>query len=182
MRINTNGKIIIAVVAAVLVCLLLVALLGNAFGLFTKDIGDISLRERNEKNLILSEDITLTKFNDGNGVNATAEEDGRVKLRGTNDTSGDIKIPYATVTIEKAGEYTLWDYSKSDNPNGSNTTYHVVAEYNGTSYVANFSNNKITVSDNATVTLYIVVKPDASVNTTLYPVLCAGTERVDFYA
>ena len=177
MKINTNGKIIIAVIAAVLASLFLVGALCNSFGLFAKDLGDVTLRQPNEKNLLSEVEVKFETYNTGDGLTMTVEDDGRVKVSGKNETSNDVKVLYATVILAK-GEYTLWGADK-----GSNSTYHIVAECDGQSYVSNFSNNKIVVSgETATVNVYIVVKPDTTVSTTLKPVLCAGTEEVSFYA
>ena len=67
-KLKTNTKLILAVVAAVVVSTLLVALIGNAAGLFTKPLDEITLRDRNEENILKG---TFTDYNAGNGVQAT---------------------------------------------------------------------------------------------------------------
>ena len=175
-KIRINKQMIITVIIAVFASVLVVALVGNAAGLFAKDIKDIELRPLNENNVLSSVTYEEKTFNDGNGVKAVINENGSVKLSGKNNSSSEIKIEYAKVSLA-AGEYTLWGA-----PNGANATYHLVAEVNGQSYISDFNNNKIVLDANSDVTIYIVVKPDASVNTTLLPVLCKGTENVGFYA
>ena len=173
---KSNKKMIITIVASVLAAVTLVGVLGQTFGLFNKDLKDITLRDRNEDNVITLDNITLEEYDDGNGVKATVEKDGRVKLSGKSETSNDIKIEYAKLELAP-GEYTLVGA-----PKGSNGSYHLVADYNGKEYISDFNNNKFTVTAKATVTISIVVKPDTLVYATLYPVLYTGADEVSFYA
>lgn len=178
MKLKTNTKIVIAAVAAVLVTVILVGALGQAFGLFTKDLKDVTLRERNEANLLTG---TFTDYNKGDGITATAKKDGSIVVKGENKSSGNITVEVEKVEL-KAGTYSLWGASK-----GSNVTYYMMATYvndlgSAATVVADFTGNSFTISVDQTVTVSIVICPDAEVNATIRPVLCAGVEEVDFYA
>lgn len=183
MRLKSNTKIVIAFVASVLVAVALVGVLGNSLGLFSKGLDEVTLRERNEKNLIQS--WTETDYNNGDGVTAKFKDDGRVVLGGQNKTSNNIKIEYAKLNLVP-GTYSLWGAE-----NGGNSTYHIRAEWTDSegakTAVSDFNNNTVKiVNDGNTsveVTLYIFVGVDAYVNNvTVKPVLCSGTEKVSFYA
>ena len=173
-KINSNRKIIAAVVASVLLAVIMVGVLGNALDLFSKDFSDITLRERNAKNELKG---TFTDYNAGDGIKATRNNDGSIKLRGKNESGADIVIPLETVTLG-AGTYSLWGAS-----NGGKNSYYIKAvTVDNSVYISDFTGNSFTLASEQAVNLYIVICDETSVYTTLKPVLCKGTENVGFYA
>ena len=173
-KLKTNTKLILAVVAAVVVSTLLVALIGNAAGLFTKPLDEITLRDRNEENILKG---TFTDYNAGNGVQATMNKDTSIKLSGTNKSGEDIEILVEQLTLE-AGTYSLWGA-----PNGGRQSYHILLRTNGgQEIVSDFDGNSFVIDSKQSVSVYIVVCDDVTVYTTVRPVLCKGAAEVDFYA
>lgn len=178
-KLNTNKKIIVAGVVFCLIAILGSAFLGNITDGFQKDLDDVSLRERNELNLLTG---AFTDFNDGNGVSATGRNDGSIVLGGENLSETDIVIPVEKVTLA-AGTYTV-----SGAKNGGNTTYHIAVKYvdgSGSTQTAigDFASKTFTITSQQEVEVTIVVKPDANVKGVLVkPVIVQGTEKGDFYA
>lgn len=173
-NLKTNTKLILAVVAAVVVSTLSVALIGNAAGLFTKPLDEITLRDRNEENILMG---NFSDYNAGNGVQATMNKDTSIKLSGTNKSGEDIEILVEQVTLE-AGTYSLWGA-----PNGGRQTYHILLRTNdGQEIVSDFDGNSFVLESKQSVSVYIVVCDEVTVYTTVRPVLCKGAAEVDFYA
>ena len=178
-RLNTNGKIIVACAITCLIALLGAAFLGNITDGFQKDLDDVSLRERNELNLLTG---AFTDFNDGNGVSAKGRNDGSIVLGGENLSESDIVIPVEKVTLA-AGTYTV-----SGAKSGGNTTYHIAVKYvdgSGSTQTAigDFTSKTFTITSQQEVEVTIVVKPDANVKGVLVkPVLVQGEDVGDFYA
>ena len=178
-KLNTNGKIIIACAITCLVALLGAAFLGNITDGFSKDISEITLRERNEDNLLSGK---FVDFDDGNGVTATGRNDGSIVLGGKNLSDSNIVIPVEKTTLTP-GTYTL-----SGAKDGGNYTYNISVKYvdgNGTDKTAigDFSGKTFTITSQQEVEISIVVCPDVNVKGVLIkPVLVSGAEVGDFYA
>ncbi len=167
-------------IAIVLVSVTLCGVLGSAFGLFTKDLSEVTLREHNEANL-LSYHERFEDYNEGDGITATLKKDGRISLKGENKLTGDIVIPLEDVTLS-AGTYSIWGA-----PNGGNKSYHIAVTYTDAdgatqTSISDFKNNTITLTSQQTVSVKLVVCPDTTVYATIAPVLCEGTENVGFFA
>lgn len=178
-RMNTNTKIIVAVIAAVLGSVLVVGLLGNAFGFF--DLDSIDLQKRNTANLIKS--WTLESGDYGNGIKITVDEkDGYFKLSGKNSGGSPITFEYAEVNLD-AGTYTL----DCGNVGGGKDSYYMaVVDNENTDNVLgyfNFKNsNTLTLDAKTTVKVVVVVCGDTTVNATFKPIIYTGEEAQSFYA
>ena len=177
-RMNTNSKIIVAVIAAVLGSILLIGVIGNAFGMFAKPLDEMLKKERNELNYL--DNWTLKSQDSGDGVKVTVNDDGTVKLNGKNNGGNPLVYTYEEIALE-AGEYSVWGNAGG----ATKDTYHIVVkdEAGNVLAYADFDNNNTFKLDASTkVIVSIVVMGDSSVNGTFEPVLCKGVERVDFYA
>ncbi len=175
-RMNTNKKIIVAVIAAVFGSVLVVGLLGNALGFF--DLDSIDLQKRNEANYIKT--WTLKTRDDGNGLKVTVdEEDGYFKLSGKNSGGSPIEYEYAEVNLP-AGTYTL----DCGNVGGSKSTYYMAVEDTSGNVLGyfNFTGNEFTLSEATTVKVVVVVCGETTVNATFKPIIYTGEEAQSFYA
>lgn len=179
MRLKPRTKRIIAFAAAVLVITMILSVLGSlSDGFQNWDTATWQLRDRNEDNLLSG---NFTDYNKGDGITATAKNDGTIILDGEYKGSADnIVIPVETLSLPK-GTYTF-----TGAPNGSTSTYNLQLTYNSGSDVvyADFDGNTFTIPDGgATVTVQIVVYPDCKINNVrIRPVLVEGSEAGDFYA
>lgn len=118
--------------------------------------------------LDLSNFLTQTK----NGVTATKNEDGSIKLVGTN--SGDtFNINLSTINGE------IGDYIASGVMGGSRETYFLAIVQPGvktfTEVTSGSSNFSLTEETTIAANIYIV--KGATINTTIYPMLIRGTEN-----
>lgn len=117
--------------------------------------------------LDLSNFSTQTK----NGVTATKNEDGSIKLVGTN--SGDtFNINLSTINGE------IGDYIASGVTGGSRETYFLAIVQTGVktfTEVTNESSN-FSLTEETTIAANIYIVKGATINTTIYPMLIKGTE------
>lgn len=131
--------------------------------------GNHSQDTREGYNLLdLSNFLTQTK----NGVKATKNEDGSIKLVGTN--SGDtFNINLSTINGE------IGDYIASGVMGGSRETYFLAIVQPGvktfTEVTSGSSNFSLTEETTIAANIYIV--KGATINTTIYPMLIRGTEN-----
>lgn len=131
--------------------------------------GNHSQDTREGYNLLdLSNFLTQTK----NGVTATKNEDGSIKLVGTN--SGDtFNINLSTINGE------IGDYIASGVMGGSRETYFLAIVQPGvktfTEVTSGSSNFSLTEETTIAANIYIV--KGATINTTIYPMLIRGTEN-----
>lgn len=118
--------------------------------------------------LDLSNFSTQTK----NGVTATKNEDGSIKLVGTN--SGDtFNINLSTINGE------IGDYIASGVTGGSRETYFLAIVQTGVktfTEVTNESGN-FSLTEETTIAANIYIVKGATINTTIYPMLIKGTEN-----
>ena len=118
--------------------------------------------------LDLSNFSTQTK----NGVTATKNEDGSIKLVGTN--SGDtFNINLSTINVE------IGDYIASGVMGGSRETYFLGIVKTGVktfTEVTNGSSN-FSLTEETTIAANIYIAKGATINTTIYPMLIRGTEN-----
>lgn len=118
--------------------------------------------------LDLSNFSTQTK----NGVTATKNEDGSIKLVGTN--SGDtFNINLSTINGE------IGDYIASGVTGGSRETYFLAIVQTGVktfTEVTNESSN-FSLTEETTIAANIYIVKGATINTTIYPMLIKGTEN-----
>lgn len=118
--------------------------------------------------LDLSNFSTQTK----NGVTATKNEDGSIKLVGTN--SGDtFNINLSTISGE------IGDYIASGVMGGSRETYFLAIVQPGVktfTEVTNGSSN-FSLTEETTIAANIYIVKGATINTTIYPMLIRGTEN-----
>ena len=118
--------------------------------------------------LDLSNFSTQTK----NGVTATKNEDGSIKLVGTN--SGDtFNINLSTINGE------IGDYIASGVTGGSRETYFLAIVQTGVktfTEVTNESSN-FSLTEETTIAANIYIVKGATINTTIYPMLIRGTEN-----
>lgn len=118
--------------------------------------------------LDLSNFSTQTK----NGVTATKNEDGSIKLVGTN--SGDtFNINLSTINGE------IGDYIASGVTGGSRETYFLAIVQTGVktfTEVTNESSN-FSLTEETTIAANIYIAKGATINTTIYPMMIKGTEN-----
>lgn len=131
--------------------------------------GNHSQDTREGYNLLdLSNFSTQTK----NGVTATKNEDGSIKLVGTN--SGDtFNINLSTINGE------IGDYIASGVTGGSRETYFLAIVQTGVktfTEVTNESSN-FSLTEETTIAANIYIVKGATINTTIYPMLIKGTEN-----
>ena len=149
---------------------------------FTKEWEDVTLRERNDKNLLTGDyGWNDNTYNEGDGIVLSSKKDGSVIVKGEYKGSGENVV----ITLESlnlsAGTYTL-----SGAPKGGSYTYHlrVVDESNNVLAVGDFGSTKgsFTLSAPGTVKLQLVCFSDNVFESIkLQPVLVEGTESGDFY-
>ena len=118
--------------------------------------------------LDLSNFSTQTK----NGVTATKNEDGSIKLVGTN--SGDtFNINLSTINGE------IGDYIASGVTEGSRETYFLGIVKPGVKTFAEVTNgsSNFSLTEETTIAANIYIVKGATINTTIYPMLIKGTEN-----
>lgn len=118
--------------------------------------------------LDLSNFSTQTK----NGVTATKNEDGSIKLVGTN--SGDtFNINLSTINGE------IGDYIASGVMGGSRETYFLGIVKPGVKTFAEVTNgsSNFSLTEETTIAANIYIVKGATINTTIYPMLIKGTEN-----
>lgn len=118
--------------------------------------------------LDLSNFSTQTK----NGVTATKNEDGSIKLVGTN--SGDtFNINLSTINGE------IGDYIASGVTGGSRETYFLAIVQPGVKTFAEVTNgsSNFSLTEEVTIATNIYIIKGATINTTIYPMMIKGTEQ-----
>lgn len=118
--------------------------------------------------LDLSNFSTQTK----NGVTATKNEDGSIKLVGTN--SGDtFNINLSTINGE------IGDYIVSGVTGGSRETYFLAIVQTGVKTFAEVTNgsSNFSLTEETTIAANIYIVKGATINTTIYPMMIKGTEN-----
>ena len=170
----------IGVIALILVVVLAVSFIGKITGGFTKDLDDVTLRDRNPENL-LSGDYGWTdnKRNMGDGIVLTSKKDGTIILDGEyKGSEQSVTIDLETVSLS-AGTYTV-----SGAPKGGSYTYHLLISYSSGTCTADFgdANGTFTLTSPESVELKLVCFAENSFDSIkIQPVLVEGSEAGDFY-
>ena len=180
-RISVNSKIIIGM----LCCVLLVGFFGwmtTGFTDFTKDsVVDKFSAEVNPKNIYHPEDCILKSQNLGDGLAVTVDKDGSISIKGQNESkTDDVVYTVGTVTLDK-GIYTFTALDGGSKSKAYVTLSRTVGSET-TVINADFTGNTFEVtSDGTTWTIQIVIRPECSINATVYPVIVAGEEAGNYY-
>ena len=181
MKINISRRtkwIMITVAVALLVGVAVVALGKVTLGFQNWDTDDWSLRQNNPDNLyhsatFLAADGVVANGSDGISIKVD-EDDHTIRVKGT----AEVDKEYAVALVNlKSGTTYAFDGSLD---NGTNKTYYMVLEdTSGNVLATSYSGPMLfTVSGDTQAHIKIVIKADASVNTTLKPILCV-TDDVD---
>lgn len=157
---NSTRNLIITAVAVILVVVTLGMLTSGFQNWKLSEIKDNALekiiKERNPDNLI--ETVALETGKDaGSDVTFTVDKYGRVKLTGT--ASADSLVTYASVTLP-AGTY----YLTGDDEGSSGKTEFLAIYDSSNNLVKRADMGSFTVASEATYTIKIAVKEDASFN------------------
>lgn len=180
-KITRKAKKFIAAGCIFFALLFSLSFIGNLSNGFENwDVAEWTVRERNADNLLSG---NFTDYNKGNGITATADNNGVITLKG--EYVGDeekIVIPVQNVVLNP-GTYTI-----SGAPNGSVKTYHIQVKYVNQSgaelyAVSDFDDSTFILDTNQAVEVSIVVYPNCEIKRgTIKPVLVEGTEIGEFFA
>ena len=176
MRFTRKTKNFLIIVAAILVTVITLSVLGSLSDGFSNwDTSTWQLRDRNKENLLSGK---FTDYNPGNGITAKAKDDGTIILDGEYvGSESSVVIPVEVVALSE-GTYTF-----TGAPKGSTGTYNLQLVYDGKTVYSDFDGCTFKLESAASVTVQIVVYPKVEINNvTIRPVIVAGDEAGDFYA
>lgn len=164
------------VILIALAIVLLVSFIGRITGGWSKDWEDVTILERNEKNLLTGD---FEDYNVGDGITVTARKDGTLYLNGEyKGAEQSVTVDIETLSLA-AGTYTL-----SGAPKGGNYTYHLKVTYGSTTVIGDYGTTKgtFTLGSDTEVNVQLVVFGDNEFkNVKIQPVLVEGSEAGDFY-
>lgn len=172
-KMKRKTKRTLGIIALVLVCLTVGAIVGNVF----------DFHAPNEDNLWqeMSFNATDNVILDGaDGVTVKLTEDNEVKVDGYAETAQEVLI--GTYTLNANTAY-VFDSSLND---GSNKTVYMVVKANGTVIAKSYTGPVVISAREADtqISVYLMIAEDVNVSTTLHPILCEGEnveDLVNFY-
>ena len=167
--------------ATVLVVVICCGVLGGLSDGFTNfDVATWFNKEVNPDNLLQYKLYDLEDTKTDYGVDIKVKDDGRITLSGT--ASGDVTELIQVVELEPGETYTI---GGCDADLGK---YGIYVEVNGVKHYAGSEDDAtgatFTVADgaaNVSASVYVFVKEDTWVLTTLKPTLAQGEKEIDFY-
>lgn len=174
-KMKRKTKRTLGIIALVLVCLTVGAIVGNVF----------DFHAPNEDNLWQEMTFNATDgviLDGADGVTVKLTEDNELKVNGYAEIAQTIAI--GTYQLDANTSY-VFDSSLSD---GSNKTVYMVVKTGDTvlakSYTGPVMISAGTLESDTTATIYLVIAEDVNVNATLRPILCEGEsvdDAVSFY-
>ena len=172
-KMKRKTKRTLGIIALVLVCLTVGAIVGNVF----------DFHAPNEDNLWQEMTFNATDnviLDGADGVTVKLTEDNELKVNGYAETAQEVKV--GTYTLDANTSY-VFDSSLND---GSNKTVYMVVK-SGETVIAKSYTGPVVISAreaDTQISVYLMIAEDVNVSTTLHPILCEGEtveDLVNFY-